>query len=329
MPSAALYSSFKLPGFFWGPVRPPTSRPRSRVSRSGFPKKERALATGLFNSGTNIGAVVGTSLVAWLTLRWSWRAAFVFTGSLGFVWLIAWPLLYRAPERHPWLRQEEFDYITGEEASAQGAGQSRLSWREILLYRQAWGFILAKFLTDPIWWFYIFWLPSYLEQGRGYTLKQIEMFAWIPFFAASFGGTLGGWLSGLWMKRGWSVNRARKTALLVMAVLMPAGIVAALAPTAWAALALISLAMAAHQGWSANVFTLASDVFSKKDVGSIVGLGGAAGALGGMIIAPVAGYTLQFTHSYTPLFIIAGVMHPLAIGVIHWLIPKVEPVAGA
>ncbi len=289
-----------------------------------FPKKERALATGLFNSGTNIGAVVGTSMVAWLTLRWNWRAAFIFTGGLGFIWLIAWPLLYRAPEAHPWLRKEELDYISSGEDQAAAQGQSQLPWREILRFRQAWGFILGKFLTGPIWWFYIFWLPSYLEQARGYSLKQIGMVGWIPFFAASFGGTLGGWLSGHWMKRGWSLNRARKWALLGMALLMPAGIVAVFAPTAWAALAMISIAMAAHQGWSANIFTLASDVFPKKDVGTVVGLGGAAGAVGGMIIAPVAGYILQFTHSYIPLFVIAGVMHPLAIGVIQWLIPKVE-----
>lgn len=294
-----------------------------------FPKKERALATGLFNSGTNIGAVVGTSMVAWLTLRWNWRAAFVFTGALGFIWLVGWPLLYRAPEDHPWLRKEELAYITSDAEESPGQGQPRLSWRRILLYREAWGFVLAKFLTDPIWWFYIFWLPSYLEQARGYSLKQIGMVAWVPFFAAGFGGMLGGWLSGRWMKRGWSVNRARKAALLVMAALMPAGIVAVFAPKAWAALALVSLAMAAHQGWSANIFTLASDVFPKKDVGGVVGLGGAAGAVGGMIIAPVAGYILEFTHSYIPLFIIAGVMHPLAFGVVQWLIPKVEAIGKA
>ena len=291
-----------------------------------FPKRERALATGIFNSGTSIGAVVGTLMVTWLTLRWNWRVAFIFTGSLGFIWLAAWLLFYRAPGKHAWLSREEFEYIAEREAEADEESRPALAWRAILRYRQAWGFILAKFMTDPIWWFYIFWLPSYLEQARGFTLKQIGIFAWIPLFAASFGGMAGGWLSGYWMKSGWSVNRGRKYAMVIMAFAMPTGIAAVLAPKAWVALALVSIAMAAHQGWSANVFTLASDMFPKKDVGSVVGLGGAAGAVGGMIIAPVAGYTLQFTHSYVPLFIIAGVMHPLAMGLVQWLIPKVEPV---
>jgi MFS transporter, ACS family, aldohexuronate transporter len=291
-----------------------------------FPKRERALATGIFNSGTNIGAVVGTSLVAWLTLRWNWQAAFLFTGALGFIWLVLWLLVYRTPGQHSWLTPQELAYISEREAADHKDRQPRMAWRQILGFRQAWGFVLVKFLSDPIWWFYIFWLPSYLEQARGFTLKQIGIFAWIPLFAASFGSMAGGWLSGFWMKRNWSVNRARKCAMAVMAFLMPAGIVAVLAPKAWVALAFISVAMAAHQGWSANVFTLASDMFPKEDVGSVVGLGGAAGAVGGMIIAPVAGYTLQFTHSYVPLFFIAGVMHPLAIGLVQLLIPKIDSV---
>ena len=292
-----------------------------------FPTRERALATGIFNSGTSIGAVVGTSIVAWLTLRWNWRVAFIFTGALGFFWLVAWLLLYQAPGQHPWLSRRELEYISKDDAEREEGRQPPIAWGKILRYRQAWGFILPRFMTDPIWWFYIFWLPSYLEQGRGFTLKQIGSFAWIPLLASGFGGMAGGWLSGFWMKRGWSVNRARKCALVVVALLMPTGIAAVFAPTAWAALALISIAMAAHQGWSANFFTLASDLFPKRDVGSVVGLGGAAGAVGGMIIAPVAGYVLQLTHSYIPLFIIAGIMHPLAIVVLQLLIPKIEPVA--
>jgi len=291
-----------------------------------FPRRERALATGIFNSGTNIGAVVGSAMTAWLTLKWGWGAAFVFTGSLGFFWLAGWLLLYRAPEKHPWLTPAERGHISEKEEGVAQQEPSQIAWRKLFSYREAWGFIIGKFLTDPIWWFYIFWLPSYLEQGRGFSLKEVGMFAGIPPFAASVGGIAGGWLVSFWMKRGWTLSRARKGAMLVTACLMPAGIVAVLAPKAWVAIALISVAMAAHQGWSANIFTLASDMFPKKDVGSLVGLGGAAGAMGGMIIAPVAGYTLQWFHTYVPLFVIAGVMHPLAIGIIHWLIPKVQPV---
>jgi ACS family hexuronate transporter-like MFS transporter len=200
-----------------------------------------------------------------------------------------------------------------------------MPWRSILGYRQAWGFTLAKFMTDPIWWFYIFWLPKYLIEARHFSIARLEIFGMIPFLAAVPGSVAGGWFSGFLMKRGWTVNRARKTALAVCAFSMPAVILAAFSPSPWWALGLISLTTSAHQGWSANVFTLASDIFAKRDVASIVGVGGAAGAVGGMIIAPVAGYVLQVFHSYVPLFIVAGVMHPLAFGLVQLLVPRVEP----
>ncbi len=291
-----------------------------------FPRRERALATGIFNSGTNVAALVGTPLATWLTLKWGWGAAFIFTGALGFVWLVGWLALYRTPEKHPWLTSAELRHISERERGNSDLDQPATPWQKILRHREAWGFIIGKFLTDPIWWFYIFWLPSYLGQARGFSLREIGMLAWIPPFAASFGGIAGGWLSGFWLRRGWTLTRARKVTMLVMAALMPAGIVAVLSPRVAVALALIAVAMAAHQGWSANIFTLASDMFPKKDVGSLVGLGGAAGAVGGMIIAPVAGYTLKWLHTYIPLFVIAGVMHPLAMSVVHWLIPKVQQV---
>jgi ACS family hexuronate transporter-like MFS transporter len=291
-----------------------------------FPEKERALATGIFNAGTNIGAVLAPPIVVWLTLQWSWRAAFVFTGSLGFIWLIFWLLIYRPPREHPWITPAELNYIERGSVAESGPGASRLPWRALLGYRQAWGFIIAKFMTDPIWWFYVFWLPSYLAQGRGFTLKEIGYFAWIPFLAADLGSVLGGWLSGFLIGHGWSVNAGRKTAMLVCALCMPSGIAAVFAPNAWWALALISVSTSAHQGWSANLFTLASDVFPKQDVASVVGLGGAGGAVGGMIIAPLAGYILQYLHSYVPLFLIAGVMHPLAIGVVQLIIPRIRQV---
>jgi len=181
-------------------------------------------------------------------------------------------------------------------------------------------------MTDPVWWFYIFWLPSYLKQGRGFSLAQIGLLSWIPFLVSGVGSVAGGWFSGFLMERGWPVGRARKTAMAVCAFSMPSGIVAVFAPNIWWALGLISLSLAAHQGWSANVYTLASDMFPKQDVGSVTGLGGTGGAVGGMILSLVAGYTLQWFHTYVPLFIIAGIMHPLAIALVHWLIPKVEPV---
>ncbi|HET7100235.1 MAG TPA: MFS transporter, partial [Terriglobia bacterium] len=274
-------------------------------------------------AGTNIGAVLAPPIVVWLTLTWNWRVAFVFTGSLGFIWLIFWLLLYRKPREHPWMTPQELDYIESGSPDRATVRKPR-SWKLLLKYRQAWGFIIAKFMTDPIWWFYVFWLPSYLAQGRGFTLKEIGYFAWIPFLAADIGSVLGGWLSGFLISRGWSVNAGRKTAMLICALCMPSGIAAVFAPNAIWALALISVSTSAHQGWSANLFTLASDMFPKSDVASVVGLGGAGGAVGGMIIAPLAGYTLQYLHSYVPLFIIAGVMHPLAIGVVQLIIPRIR-----
>lgn len=200
-------------------------------------------------------------------------------------------------------------------------------WLKLLGYREARGFVLVKFMTVPIWWMYLFWLPSYLEQARGFSMELVGLAAGLPFLAADAGSIVGGWISSRLLKRGASVNRARKTDLVICALSMPVGVAAVFAPSTWAALVLISLSLAAHQGWSANVFTLPSDMFPKRDVGSVVGLGGAAGAVGGMLISPVAGYALQFTHSYAPLFIIAGVMHPFAFAVVHLLVPKIEPVA--
>lgn len=293
-----------------------------------FPKHERALATGIFNSGTNIGAVVAYPIVGWIFLRWGWQAAFYATGAGGAIAFILWVLIYRTPGRHPWITSSELELINAPEPDAEPAGERRIPWAKILGYRQAWGFFLAKFLTDPIWWFYIFWLPKYLVQARGFSMHTLELFGMIPFLGASIGSVAGGWLSGFLMRRGWSVNAGRKTAMAVCAFSMPTGIAAVFAHSPWLALGLITVSTSAHQGWSANVFTLASDMFPKNDVAAVVGIGGAAGAIGGMIIAPFAGYILQWFHSYIPLFIIAGVMHPIALGVVQVLVPKIKQVAG-
>lgn len=291
-----------------------------------FPKRERALATGIFNAGTNIGAVAAYPIVGWLLLKWGWKAAFLGTGALGLVCLVVWLALYRLPRQHPWITDHELREIESLHDEDRQAPNARIPWLSILGYRQALGFTLAKFMTDPIWWFYIFWLPKYLIEIRQFSIARLELFGMIPFLAAAPGSIAGGWLSGFLIRRGHSVNVARKVAMLVCAFSMPAGILAVFANNPWTALALISLATSAHQGWSANLYTLASDIFPKKDVASVVGVGGAAGAAGGMIIAKVAGYILQGFHSYVPLFIISGVMHPLALGVVQRLIPRIEPV---
>ena len=196
-----------------------------------------------------------------------------------------------------------------------------------MVSRGAWGFILGKTLTDTVWWFYIFWLPSYLKQSRGFSLKEIGYFSWIPFLISGVGSVGGGWLSGYLIRRGWSLNRARKTVMALSAFCMPFGIIAVFVPSSWCALALIGVSASAHQGWMANLYTIASDIFPKRDVGSVIGLGGTGGSIGGMIFALVTGYTLQWFHTYVPIFIITGIMHPLALGVVHLVIPKIEPLS--
>ena len=258
-------------------------------------------------------------------LRWGWQVAFVGTGALGLVCVAVWLLLYRLPRQHPWITPGELQHIETEHGDDQDVPGARLAWGKIFGYRQAWSFTLAKFMTDPVWWFYIFWLPKYLIEARHFSVENLRLFGFIPFLAAVPGSVAGGWLSGYLLRRGRSVNFARKTALLACALCMPLGILAVFSASPWMALVFISIGTAAHQGWSANVFTLASDTFPKKDVGSVVGIGGAAGAFGGAILAWVAGHILQH-HSYLPLFIIAGVMHPLAMGVVQLLTPKIEKI---
>jgi ACS family hexuronate transporter-like MFS transporter len=289
-----------------------------------FPKRERALATGIFNSGTAVGTVVAYPTVGWLFLKWGWKAAFIGTGAMGFVCLALWLILYRLPQLHPWITKAELEHIETREDEEQDAAAEPIPWLALLRYRKAWGFTLAKFMTDPIWWFYIFWLPKYLIEVRHFSIVRLQIVGAIPWLAAVPGSVLGGWLSGYLLRRGRSVNFSRKVALLGCAVMMPAGILAVFSPSPVWALVFVSLATAAHQGWSANVYTLASDMFDKREVGSVVGLGGAAGAAGGLIIAPLAGYILQWFHSYVPLFIIAGVMHPLAMMLLQLLVPRVE-----
>src|SRR5438876_3643402 len=290
-----------------------------------FPRKERALATGIFNSGTNIGAVIAYPLVGWLLAAFGWQMAFIATGGLGLVAVVLWYALYGAPHTHPWITPSELADVEDPGPSESPGPKERISWLRIFSYRQAWGFAAGKFMTDAVWWFYLFWLPKYLTQARGMSMTTMEAAGSVPFITAMVGSVAGGWLSGALVARGWNLSRARKTAMAACAFCMPAGIVAVYAHSPWTALALISLATSAHQGWSANLFTLVSDIFPKQYVGSVVGIGGAAGALGGAIFARVAGHTLQFLHGYAPLFIIAGILHPLALAVIHLLIPRIEP----
>jgi ACS family hexuronate transporter-like MFS transporter len=293
-----------------------------KVVAEWFPKRERALATGLFNSGTNVGALVTPLVVPWITLQWGWYWAFVITGALGFLWLFLWLPLYGSPETHPRVKPAELAHIRSDPADP----PTHIPWSQLLRYRQTWAFALGKFMTDPIWWLYLFWIPDFLNRNYGIDLRTIGPPLVAIYLVADVGSIGGGWLSSSLLKRGWNVNAARKTAMLLCALAVLPMVFAAGARELWVAVALVSVAAAAHQGWSANLFTLTSDTFPRKAVGSVVGLGGFAGAVGGMLIAKVTGYILDTTGSYLPVFFIAAFAYLSALLVIHLLSPKLEPV---
>lgn len=292
-----------------------------KVVAEWFPTRERALATGLFNSGTNIGALVAPVAVPWITLRWGWYWAFLATGALGFLWLAAWWMSYDHPERHQRVTPAELAHIRSDPADPRG----RIPWRTLLRHRQAWAFALGKFLTDPVWWLYLFWVPDFLHRNHGINLGTMGPPLVVIYLVADVGSIGGGWLSSSLIKRGWSVNAGRKTAMLVCALAVVPMVFASGAKELWLAVGLIGLAAAAHQGWSANLFTLVSDMFPKPAVGSVVGLGGMAGAIGGMLIAKLTGYLLNATGSYVPVFLIAAFAYIVALGVIHLLVPRLQP----
>jgi len=274
-----------------------------------FPRKERALAIGIFNGGTNFGAIITPLIVPWITIHWGWRWAFLITGGLGFLWLILWLSIYRRPEQHPSVSQAELNYIL--EDSVVPVEQT--NWFLLLSRRQAWVFIVAKFLTDPIWWFYLFWTPDFLQRKHGLDLMQIGVPIMAIYLLADIGSVAGGWLSSFLIKRGRTVNLARKTALLICALCVLPIVFTYRIESLWGAVLLIGLAASAHQGFSANLFTLTSDLFPAQAVGSVVGMGGMAGAIGGMLIAKLVGYTLQWTGSYMIPFLISGSAYLVAL----------------
>lgn len=285
-----------------------------------FPKKERAFATGIFNSGANVGALVTPLIVPWITLTWGWQAAFIFTGALGFIWVILWLWLYEIPEKHRKVSKTEIAYIQSDPAEIQN---EKIPWLKLLKYRQSWAFVIGKFLTDPIWWFYIYWLPKFLNEKYSLDLAHLGLPLIVIYTMTSIGSVGGGWLSGAFIKKGWSINYGRKSVMLICACcVIP--IVFASVVSQWWAVFLIGLAAAAHQGWSANLFTTVSDMFPKKAVGSVVGLGGMAGSIGGMFMATAAGFVLQLTGNYISLFILAGSVYLIAFVLFHLLVPKME-----
>jgi Sugar phosphate permease len=287
-----------------------------------FPKKERAFATGIFNAGSNVGAVAAPLVVPWITLTYGWQMAFIATGAIGFIWIAFWVLLYEKPEQHKRLKAEELAYIQSDPPDT----QEKIPWVKLMKHKEIWAFAIAKFMTDPIWWFYLYWVPKYLNKSYGLTLEKIGPPLIAIYLMADVGSIGGGWFSSFLIKRGWSINKGRKTAMLTCALCVIPIVFVSQASEVWIAVALLSLATAAHQGWSANLFTTASDMFPRKAIGSIIGFGGMAGSLGGMLIATLAGFILEFTGSYLVLFIICGSMYILAYLIFIRLAPKLEQI---
>lgn len=286
-----------------------------------FPKKERALSTGIFNAGTSIGAMITPVVVPWINARWGWRGAFIGIGALGFVWLLFWLLLYRKPEEHPLLSKTEFDYIRSDPQQA----SQQIKWTKLFLFRQTWAFVIGKFLTDPVWWFYLFWVPGFLQKQHGLSLTGLGAPIVLIYLMSDVGSVAAGWLSSTMIKRGKSINVSRKIAMLCCAVAVTPIVFAYRVESTWSAALLIGLAAACHQGFSANLYTITSDMFPARAVSSVVGIGGMAGAIGGLFIATIVGHVLQWTGSYKVPFLIAGSAYLLALLLIHSLVPRMEP----
>ncbi len=288
-----------------------------------FPRRERAFATGIFNAGTNVASMFGPFLIVWLNLQYGWRSCFFITASIGLLLLAIWLPLYRTPERHPAVNQAELEHIRSD---AEDDKQPKLGWGAVVQYRQTWGFAAAKFLTDPLWWFYLWWLPLYLRDLHHVSTQDVPWPLLFCYGMADVGSVFFGWLSGALIRRGWPVARARKTSMGLCAAAMPIAAMSVFAPTMWTAVFLVSIALACHQGWSANLFTTTSDVFPKQAVGSVVGFGGCAGGLGGALFSSVIPGIIIQRLGFTPVVLAMGLLHPAALFIVHRLMGNLRPV---
>ena len=287
-----------------------------------FPRRERAFAAGLFNAGTNMGAVAAPLVVPAITLRWGWQAAFIITGALGFAWLLLWIPLYRDPERHPAVSPTELAHIRSDDADV---STKPVSWVPLLGLRQTWAFAVGKLLADPVWFFYLFWLPKFLDAKYGVKLSGLAAPLVVVYLVADVGSVAGGWMSSRLVARGWSLNRARKTTMLLAACVIIPTAFAPRAPNMWAAILMVAVAAAAHQAWSANVLTLPSDMFPRSAVGSVGGIGAFAGALSGVVFQRSIGRILDANgHDYGPIFAVCGGAYVVAWLIIHLLVPRLD-----
>jgi len=304
-----------------------------KTTSEWFPKKERAYATGIFNSGSNIGAIVAPLTVPWIAVKMGWQWAFILTGAIGFIWVVLWVFVYEIPAKNKRLSKEELAYINSDLDENPDAVESapKTPWIKLLDYRQTWSFVVGKFLTDPVWWFFLFWLPAFLDAQYGLTGTDVALPVALVYTMSSFGSVAGGWLPLYLVKKGWPVFRARKTSMLIYAICVIPVVFAQWlgSMNMWLAVLMIGFATSAHQAWSANIFTTVSDLFPKKAVASVTGIGGMAGALGGMLIAWLAGilfdkYKLlgNLERGYYIMFFICAFSYLLAWILMHFLVPK-------
>jgi MFS transporter, ACS family, hexuronate transporter len=276
-----------------------------------FPQKERALATGIFNSGTSVGVIIVSFGIVWVAKHLGWQLAFVLIGVIGLIWLIFWQKYFTAPELQPRLGAAELAYIRSDQAFTDKA--VKVPWTTLIRYREIWPFLIGKLITDPVWWFYLFWLPDYLFRERGQDALKAGFWVMVIYIGSSIGSVLGGWISSALIKRGWTVGKARMTAMGLAAIFMPGSIVAYYTDNFAVCVALITLATACHHAWSANLFTNATDVFPQKVSGSVVGLGATAGGIGGMFMTLLVGIAVQWKGNQQYVFVWAGTMHLLAL----------------
>jgi ACS family hexuronate transporter-like MFS transporter len=288
-----------------------------------FPARQRALGVGIFNAGSSFGSLLANPVVAFLTLSYGWRAAFLFTGATGLIWLVVWLLIYQPPHKNRWLRREEYEKLKDEvrpPEEAVAVRAERVDWRKIIRMRGCWTLILARFFTDPVIYFVIFWLPEYLGKERGFSLEMVGRYAWVPYVFGDIGYVLGGWFSGWLIGRGWALPKARKFVMLLGAVALPVAIVAPLVPTASMAIAATCFITWGHALWVANLQALPTDLFKGNEVGTATGFTGMGGAIGGMLANLGTGWFVQ-RFSYAPIFAIAGLMHPLSMVLVYRLLP--------
>jgi ACS family hexuronate transporter-like MFS transporter len=316
---AFAFGKWSLAGcrFLLGLCEPANWPAAAKAVSEWYPASQRALIVGIFNAGSSLGSAIAPPMVAYIAVSYGWRAAFIFTGGMGFVWMVAWLIIYNPPGQNRWLRPQDAPKL---EELAPAAPKAKPDWRKVIATRECYTLIIARFFTDPVIYFIIFWLPEYLRKERAFNLADVGKYAWVPFVIGGIGYTLGGWLSGHLMERGWTLPRSRKTVMAIGAACLPVSILAPLVPNAGLAIAATSFATFGHAFWVANLQTLPTDLFAGSEVGTAMGFSGMGGAVGGMIANLGTGYIVMH-YSYAPVFLMAGLMHPLSAFLVYWLLP--------